>query len=126
MSNIAETSFLLVDDVPSVRSFLQQALNQLGAVDVIHAEDGRRALERFSQNMPDVVFLDIELPDLDGQIILKEMKSIKSNTHVIMVSAHSSVDNVKAAIDSGASGFIVKPFSPKKVSSVLKSIEITS
>lgn len=126
MTNILEKSFLLVDDVPSVRTFLEQALNQLGAQDIMHAENGRQALEKFTENMPDVVFLDIELPDLDGQIVLKELKTAKSNVHVIMVSAHSSVDNVKAAIASGASGFIVKPFSPKKVSSVLKSIDITS
>lgn len=124
MSEIHEKSFLIVDDVASVRSFLQQTLNQLGGTDISHAASGREALEQFNKNIPDVVFLDIELPDLDGQTILKELKAAKHNVQVVMVSAHSSVENVKAAIASGASAFIVKPFSPKKVSSVLKNLDI--
>lgn len=122
MSELSTTSFLIVDDVSSVRAFLQQTLSQLGAMEILQASTGEEALARFTDNLPDVVFLDIELPDMDGQLILKEMKVMKSNVHVIMVTAHGTVDNVKKSIKLGASGFIVKPFSPRKISSVIKTV----
>ncbi|GAB2995443.1 response regulator [Psychrosphaera aestuarii] len=122
MSEFSTTSFLVVDDVSSVRAFLQQTLSQLGAMEILQASTGEEALARFTENLPDVVFLDIELPDMDGQLILKEMKEMKSNVHVIMVTAHGTVDNVKKSIELGASGFIVKPFSPRKISSVIKTV----
>jgi two-component system, chemotaxis family, chemotaxis protein CheY len=120
MPDYSSTSFLIVDDTEAVRVFLQQTLAQLGAVEIHHAANGNNALAKFSEHLPDVVFLDIELPDLDGQTILKELKGIKPNVNVIMVTAHGSVDNVKEAISRGANGFVVKPFSPKKISSALK------
>lgn len=122
MPKVSDRSFLIVDDVPSVCLFLEQTLQHLNAVDIIKVGSGSAALDSFKIHFPDVVFLDIELPDMDGQSILKELKVLKPNVDVVMVSAHSSIDNVKAAISSGASGFIVKPFSPKKVASVLKTI----
>ncbi|MDA8622244.1 response regulator [Psychrosphaera sp.] len=122
MSELNSTSFLIVDDVSSVRALLQQTLSQLGAVDIMKASTGQEALDIFSANLPDVVFLDIELPDFNGQSLLKEMKSIKNNVSIIMVTAHGTVDNVKESIALGASGFIVKPFSPRKIASVLKTV----
>ena len=103
-----------------VPEFLVQS--QLGASDIITASTGQEALDQFSANLPDVVFLDIELPDFNGQSLLKEMKSIKNNVCIIMVTAHGTVDNVKESIALGASGFIVKPFSPRKIASVLKTV----
>ncbi len=120
--NYSTTSFLLVDDTSAVRVFLQQTLAQLGAVEIHHSANGESALSKFRQHLPDVVFLDIELPDIDGQSLLKEMKTIKPNVAVIMVTAHGSIENVKEAISRGAQGFVVKPFSPKKISSALKMV----
>ena len=123
MADIAKLSFLIVDDVSSVREFLRQTLVHMGVADIYEASSGEVAISSFKKNLPDVVFLDIELPDMDGQEILKTIKSTKQNAFVVMISAHSSVDNVKTAISNGASGFIVKPFSPKKITSVLKKFQ---
>ncbi len=122
MNDLSTTSFLIVDDVSSIRALLEQTLIQLGASEVLQAATGHEAMSLFNTNLPDVVFLDIELPDLDGQTLLKDMKQKKHNVHVVMVSAHGSVDNVKESIHLGAHGFIVKPFSPRKISSVLRSV----
>jgi len=123
MAEVANMSYLIVDDVSSVREFLKQTLVHMGVSEIHEASSGEAAIESFQKNLPDVVFLDIELPDLDGQQILKQIKAAKQNAFVVMVSAHSSVDNVKTAISNGASGFIVKPFSPRKITSVLKKFE---
>ncbi|RXF01688.1 response regulator, partial [Pseudoalteromonas phenolica] len=64
--------------------------------------------------------LDIELPDGDGKELIAEINKINENINVVMVSAHSTVDNVKDAIERGAKGFVVKPFSPKKIAAMLK------
>lgn len=120
MSDLSSLSYLIVDDVSSVRAFLKQTLLHMEASDIYEASCGAEAIESFKQNFPDVVFLDIELPDADGQELLKEILSIKSNAYVVMVSALSNVDNVKYSLSHGAAGFIVKPFSPKKISTILK------
>lgn len=120
MIGISNLSFLLVDDVSTVRDFLRQTLLQLGATEIYEASSGNKALSEFNKNMPDVVFLDIELPGANGQDILKEIRSKKPNAHVVMVSAHASADNVKTSIGHGASGFVVKPFTAQKIRSVLK------
>lgn len=120
MSDIGNLSYLIVDDVSSVREFLRQTLTQYGATDIMEASSAEQALTIFKTKIPEVVFLDIELPDLDGQAVLKQIKYMKENAFVVMVSGHSTVDNVKLAIANGAAGFIVKPFSPRKITSVLK------
>jgi two-component system chemotaxis response regulator CheY len=121
MAALDSLSYLIVDDVGSVREFLRQSLIHLGVAteNISEAATGEKALKVFRDNIPDVVFLDIELPDLDGQDVLKQIKTIKNNAFVVMVSAHSTVDNVKEAISNGASGFIVKPFSPQKITTIM-------
>lgn len=121
MPDLDSLSYLVVDDVGSVREFLRQSLIHLGVTtdNISEAATGEKALTAFRTNIPDVVFLDIELPDLDGQDVLKQIKAIKDNAFVVMVSAHSTVENVKVAISNGASGFIVKPFSPQKITTIM-------
>ncbi len=120
MSDLSSLSYLIVDDVSSVRAFLRQTLTHMDVSEIHEASCGADAIQAFKNHIPDVVFLDIELPDADGQELLKQIRSIKSNAFVVMVSAHSTVDNVKYSISQGAAGFIVKPFSPKKIATILK------
>jgi two-component system chemotaxis response regulator CheY len=123
MSDLNSLSYLIVDDVSSVRDFLRQTLEHMEVTEIYEASCGADAIDLFKQHIPDVVFLDIELPDADGQEILKQIRSIKSNAFVVMVSAHSAVDNVKYSLSQGASGFIVKPFSSKKIATILKKFQ---
>lgn len=120
MPDINSLSYLIVDDVGSVREFLRQTLMAMDVSDIFEASNATDALDTYKQHIPDVVFLDIELPDMDGQSVLKQIKALKSNAFVVMISAHSTVDNVKEAISNGAAGFIVKPFSQKKITNILK------
>ncbi|MDO6718364.1 response regulator [Psychrosphaera sp. 1_MG-2023] len=120
MVAITNLSFLIVDDVAMVRDFLRQTLVNMGANSIFEASTGEGGMQSFNKNLPDIIFLDIELPKSNGQQILKEMRLIKPNAFVVMVSAHSSADNVKTSIELGASGFVVKPFTSQKIRSVLK------
>ncbi|MCG8313587.1 MAG: response regulator [Pseudomonadales bacterium] len=110
---------LVVDDVPDMRSLLRTTLYQLDVHDVAEASCGEKAVEQYFQEGYDMVFLDINLPDVSGLEVLKKILERNSRAHVVMVSGESSVDNVKTALTSGAKGFIVKPYSPSKIKGAL-------
>jgi two-component system, chemotaxis family, chemotaxis protein CheY len=111
---------LIIDDVYTVREYLRQTLMFLGISQIHEANCGDKGLQAFIQKQHDLVFLDIDLPDINGQQILQQIKTLADTTHVVMVTAHSSIDNVQQSIASGASGFIVKPFSPLKIKNILE------
>lgn len=113
-------SALIVDDVAAVRSYISQILQQLGITSVIEAADGSTATQLFSQYQPQLVFLDIQLPDIDGQQLLKLFKQQDQHTVVFMVSAFSSVENLKQAIENGAKAFVVKPFTASRINSLVR------
>ncbi|NQZ08636.1 MAG: response regulator, partial [Algicola sp.] len=78
---------------------------------------------KIDQHKPDLIFLDIELPDINGIEVLKRIKSKDPKSFVIMVSGESTIENVKGSLTNGAAGFIVKPFSAIKVSDALHNFE---
>ena len=114
-----QCSILIIDDAYTVREYLRQTLLHLGINNVHEADSGSKGLSAFKQHHHDLVFLDIELPDMNGQQILQQIKTRADKTHVVMVTAHNSVDNVQQSIAAGASGFIAKPFSPQKIKNIV-------
>ena len=115
-----QLSILIVDDVSTVRSFLSQTLMHLGIDNVKEASTASQCFSECQAAKYSMIFLDIELPDGDGKELIAQINEMSPETNVIMVSAHSAVENVKDAIDKGAKGFIVKPFTPKKIAAMLK------
>ncbi|CAM5215953.1 response regulator [Alishewanella longhuensis] len=111
-------SVLIVDDAATVRACLRQILTPLGFTTIQDAASGQRALALLKLHRFDLVFLDIELPDYDGCVLLTEIKKQTIGTHVVMCSSHNSFSNVQACIKGGASNFIIKPFSPLKINSI--------
>ena len=111
---------LVVDDVAAVRSYISQILQSLGISSVFEAADGNSARRLFSQYRPDMVFLDIQLPDINGQQLLKSFRLEHEPAVVFMVSAFSSVDNLKMAVENGASAFVVKPFTASRITSLVQ------
>ncbi|WMN59503.1 response regulator [Pseudoalteromonas xiamenensis] len=116
----SQISILIVDDVGTVRSFLHQTLTHLGIDNVREASTATQCVKACEERHFDIVFLDIELPDGDGKDLIARLSEIIPDVNVVMVSAHSTVENVKDAIERGAKGFVVKPFSPKKIAAMLK------
>ncbi|ASM50668.1 two-component system, chemotaxis family, response regulator CheY [Pseudoalteromonas espejiana DSM 9414] len=115
-----QLSILIVDDVSTVRSFLSQTLMHLGIENVKEASTAKQCISECQAANYNMIFLDIELPDGDGKELIAQINEISPETNVVMVSAHSAVENVKEAIDKGAKGFVVKPFTPKKIAAMLK------
>ena len=115
-----QLSILIVDDVSTVRSFLSQTLMHLGIENVKEASTAAQCISECRAANFNIIFLDIELPDGDGKELIAQINELSPETNVVMVLAHSGVENVKDAIDRGAKGFVVKPFSPKKIAAMLK------
>ena len=103
------TFVLVVDDDPAMRRTLSINLRARD-YEVETAGDGRSALQVVDERMPDVVLLDLGLPDLDGIAVLRQLRSF-SRVPVIVVSARTESDDKVEALDLGADDFITKPFS---------------
>jgi len=101
---------MIVDDAAFMRITIKNMLKKSTHEVVAEAENGKVAVERYKQFMPDVVTMDITMPEMDGLTALKEIIAINPNAKVLMVSAMGQEAMVREAILSGAKGFIVKPF----------------
>ena len=116
---------LLIDDSSTMRKIQRRVLSEMNPeYDVVEAGNGKEALEKLKENRPDIVFLDIEMPELSGLDALRAIQELGTETKVVMVTATPTAQNVLAAREGGASGFLVKPVSPKKVAEAIKACKI--
>ena len=113
---------LLVDDAAFMRMMLKNTLTQAGYTDLIEAEDGVKAVEAYTAEKPDLVFMDITMPNKDVLETLKEIKAMDPGATIVMCSAMGQETMVMDSIKSGAKDFIVKPFKPERVLSTVKKI----
>jgi two-component system chemotaxis response regulator CheY len=105
---------LIVDDAEFLRMRISKMLRADGH-DVIEAENGLRAVEKFQAEKPDIVLMDITMPEMDGLTALKEIRAISNTASVVMLTALGQESVVLDAIKSGAKDFIVKPFERERV-----------
>lgn len=106
---------LLVDDTIFVRTGLKKILEDMGNEIVAEASNGREAVRLFLQHKPDLVTLDITMPEMDGITALKEIKKIDQHARVIMCTTLGRKDKVVEAVAAGASDFIIKPYLKERV-----------
>ncbi len=113
---------LIVDDAAFMRNSLLLLLKDQDYEIVGEAENGRAALSKIKSLHPDIVLLDITMPEMDGIECLGNIAKLDNKPDVIMISAMAQKTNVVKAISMGAKGFIVKPFNKDDVINALKSI----
>lgn len=106
---------LIVDDAAFMRMMLKDILSKNGFEVVGEAENGKIAAQMYSELKPDVVTMDITMPEMDGIAAVKEIKGSDPSAKVVMVSAMGQQAMVIEAIRAGAADFIVKPFQPDRV-----------
>ena len=111
---------LIVDDSLIIREAIQKHLKDLNIEVVGTAEDGKVALDKFREHDPDVVTLDITMPELDGLSVLEEMLKMKKSVKVMVVTALSDKATGLRAIKMGAKSFLPKPFTPEKLQESFK------
>lgn len=106
---------LIIDDDDMIRSFLRLVLLEMGFDSVAVAGTGEDARKRIKTKPPQLILLDIHLPDIDGVDLLVEIQKECPKCYVVMVSTEGTADRVKTAISKGAKGFIVKPINAENV-----------
>ncbi|HBS80244.1 MAG: DNA-binding response regulator [Pseudomonas sp.] len=103
-----QASILIIDDEPQIRKFLRISLGSQG-YRVSESGDGQGGLASAALNKPDLVVLDLGLPDMDGQTVLRELREW-SQVPVIVLSVRSSETEKVMALDNGANDYVTKPF----------------
>ena len=106
---------LIVDDAAFMRMMIKDVLSKNGFEICGEAENGSKAIEKFKEVSPDLVIMDITMPEVDGIQAVKEIKKINSAAKIIMCSAMGQQAMVIDAIQAGAKDFIVKPFQADRV-----------
>jgi two-component system chemotaxis response regulator CheY len=119
----ANTRLLVVDDMATMRNLIRKMLRAIGYTTIDEAEDGVSALEKLRAQHFDLVITDWNMPNMDGLTLLQEIrKSVLAELPVLVVTAEKRRENVLAAINAGASGYIVKPFSEAALADKLAQI----
>ena len=111
---------LVVDDEPRMIRFIRMNL-ELEGLEVVEATDGQIALEKVRDTLPDVVVLDVMMPELDGFETLRLLREI-SSIPVIMLTAKGEEDDRVRGLELGADDYVTKPFSPRELVSRIKAV----
>ncbi len=120
MTKLANNHVLVVDDEPMVRDLLKELLKDLGYTVVALASNGQIAFEKVKEHQPEIVCLDINMPEVSGLDALASIKTVNSDIIVIMVTAVSDSSEVQQAIRTGADGYILKPFTGLQIDEAIK------
>ncbi|MFC4025195.1 response regulator [Oceanobacillus longus] len=120
------STILIADDSKFMRNWLISILQQYGYQDIVEATDGQIALERYKHIKPDIVILDITMPNVNGLTALKRIMEFDSKAKVILCSAMGTESNVIQGLQLGAMDFIVKPNFDNLINMLEKLNNITS
>ena len=113
---------LVVDDAAFMRMNLKNILTNEGFGEVVEAENGEIAVQKYKNEKPDLVTLDITMPEMDGIEALEKIKEDDPDATVIMCSAMGQQSMVIKAIELGAKDFIVKPFDKGKIKEAVSKV----
>ncbi|MCI8308141.1 MAG: response regulator [Lachnospiraceae bacterium] len=111
---------LICDDAAFMRMMIKDILTKNGYEIAGEAENGLKAVEKYNETSPDLVMMDITMPEMDGIQALKKIKETDASANVIMCSAMGQQAMVIESIQSGARDFIVKPFNQDRVLEAVK------
>ncbi|MDX9718214.1 chemotaxis response regulator CheY [Thauera sp. WH-2] len=116
--------FLVVDDFSTMRRIVRNLLKELGFTNVDEAEDGQVALQKLQAGAFDFVVTDWNMPNMDGLTLLQTIRRTPQLKHlpVLMITAEAKKENIIAAAQAGASGYIVKPFTSGTLAEKLEKI----
>lgn len=113
---------LVVDDEEHIREFLSKELKGLGLPTVWQAANGKEALENYHQHHPQAILLDISMPEMNGEDVLRAIREKDDSVMIVMVTAMVSQSTVEKCADLGADHFISKGAHPKQIRAELKNL----
>jgi CheY-like chemotaxis protein len=113
---------VVVDDTEDIRSLMRMALERAGFDVVAVAEDGEEAIVVAGEHKPDLILLDLHMPGLGGLEALPRLLRASPRSRVVVFSAMAATRMLEAALDAGATGYIVKGVSPKRIAEHLRRV----
>lgn len=113
---------LIVDDSNTMRKIMASIFEELGHRVIAEANNGRKAVEMYREFSPDLVTMDIQMPDINGVDAVKRIKNIDKKAKIIMITAQGQKETVLEAIKSGAKDYVLKPITKEKIKESLKKI----
>ncbi len=115
--SVNSPSILVVDDDPTIRRLIATTLEDVAGFELVEAADGIEALERASEQAPAIVFLDIDMPRMDGITACEELRRSPDTTRATIVMLTAATDDraERRAAEAGADLFLTKPFSPLEI-----------
>ncbi len=117
-----DKKILIADDAAFMRKMIRSTLSSAGYTEFIEAQNGAEAVKLFASENPDLVLLDVTMPEMDGLEALKRIMAISPSARVIMCSAIGQDATIMNAIRIGASDFIVKPFKKEQLADMVTNL----
>lgn len=114
---------MIIDDAVFMRNILRAILKDKGYSVIAEAASGIEAMRTLHDHQPDIILLDIILPDSNGLDLLESIIKVRPLSKVVVCSSISQESTVRKAMECGAKAFIQKPFTPEKVLDALESLE---
>ena len=117
-SNRDKTHILIIEDDLFTQKIVSKSIKE--EAEVFTSDTAEKGLRLYAKHAPDILFLDIGLPDSNGHEVLEKIQAMDTNSFVVMLSGNGNKDNVMKAIENGAKGFIGKPFTADKINHYIK------
>ncbi|MEU3481814.1 response regulator transcription factor [Streptomyces sp. NPDC033753] len=113
---------MVVDDEALVRSGFQMILNASDDIEVVATAEGTQAADVIRRERPDVVLLDIRMPDVDGLTVLRKIQELAAPPHVAMLTTFDTDEYILTALRSGAAGFLLKDTEPEQLAQLVRTL----
>lgn len=111
---------LVSDDSILMKKRLKNMVETLGCQEVIEASNGQEAIDLYKEHRPDLVFMDIIMPEKTGAQAIEEIKAFDQKAYIVIVSPQGTKNKVKEAIEAGANDFLPKPMKQEQVEKMIK------
>ena len=113
---------LIADDSKTIRKIMRLQLEEMGHTIVAEANNGHEAIEMYFKHSPDLITMDMQMPDMNGLEAVTKIKKIDKKVKIIMITAHGQKDLVVGSIKQGVSDYLLKPITAEKLEESIKKI----
>lgn len=120
---MAKVTVVVADDHPLMRMGICNLLNRSGDIQVIgEAVNGQQAICQVNELKPDILIMDMEMPDMDGVEVARELRQCNSSVRILVLSAYNDRRYIEAVLEHGAAGYLTKDEAPESITSAVHDI----
>ena len=119
---VSDIKILIADDSILARKLLKDTLAEIGCANFVEAKNGTESVEKYESESPDVVFLDIVMPGINGVEAPRRIMEINPDAFIVMVSSVGTKSFLQDALEAGAKDFLQKPFNAETIQSIVKKL----